>query len=424
MAAVCVAAASTGAAAQTQPTLKALVATHGSLAAGDVVFTNFRTPVFPPITMPVPIRAGLALGGGADVAVQALLAADGSIALTLTPIDPATGLPRPLGIDPVTGLAIKLEQFNYVEYDVIVTNPLRRLHAHNGSFGPATKVGFGGTTAFNYGYFFDASNLNQYTQASADAWINNIEIYNVGAVPLAGGDRAGARFAAYWGLLAPRGNSVDGTLDSVTMRYSLAAASPPAIPAPLAIASFFADAVYLNAPAPVGGASITLSSNDPASLVVPASVTVPQGAFYSAYRAIKQPVLNVVSVTVSGTFRTNISTAQETVWVGEAVGSAPLPLLTVALNGKGKVVSFDRSINCGTVCSTTPSAGPLNGFAEQLTATAGSGSVFTAWTGACSGTAPTCNVIVNGQVNVGATFTALAGGGGGGGGGGKAPVAP
>ena len=97
MAAVCVAAASTGAAAQTQPTLKALVATHGSLAAGDVVFTNFRTPVFPPITMPVPIRAGLALGGGADVAVQALLAADGSIALTLTPIDPVTGLPQQIG---------------------------------------------------------------------------------------------------------------------------------------------------------------------------------------------------------------------------------------------------------------------------------------------------------------------------------------
>jgi uncharacterized repeat protein (TIGR02543 family) len=92
--------------------------------------------------------------------------------------------------------------------------------------------------------------------------------------------------------------------------------------------------------------------------------------------------------------------------------------LSVTLNGKGKITSFSRNINCGTVRSTTPVAGAANGWSELLTATAGSGSTFTGWTGACSGTAPTCSVIVNGLVTAGATFTAIAGGGGGGGGGG------
>ena len=55
------------------------------------------------------------------------------------------------------------------------------------------------------------------------------------------------------------------------------------------------------------------------------------------------------------------------------------------------------------------------GWTEVLTATAGTGSVFGGWTGACSGTALTCSVIVNGLVDVGATFTALPSGGGGGG---------
>jgi endoglucanase len=149
-------------------------------------------------------------------------------------------------------------------------------------------------------------------------------------------------------------------------------------------------------------------------LTVPASVTVPAGSFYAAYPARKQPVLNWTQVVVDGTFNNTVSQAVESVYVGQAVGSAPLPTLTVALTGKGKVVSAQRTINCGTVCSTTPALGL--GWTEVLTATAGTGSVFSGWTGACSGTALTCSVIVNGLVDVGATFTALPGGGGGGGG--------
>ena len=418
LAALCLGAASLGAAAQTSQVLKTLVASHGSLAAGDVVFTNFRLPLIP---------ANLVILGdtfvkprdGADVTVQASVAADGRINLVLTPINPATGLPAPYRVDAKTGAALPTDIINYLEFDVVVTHPQRRLHGFDRAFGPGVKAVMG-STAFNWVSFFDATNANQFSAVANDQVVNGVDYFNTGPVTLTGGDRAGARFAAHWGLNSSDWGGVrigNASLDSVTLRFSLANAVAPAVPVALGLSSFFADAVYLSTPAPAGGATIALSSSDTSALTVPASVTVPAGAFYSAYRAQKQPVLNATIATVSGMFNANTSTATEWVFIGEAVGAAPLPTLSVTLDGKGKVVSASRTINCGIVCSTTPIAGPLNGWSETLTASAGSGSVFSGWTGACAGTAPTCHVIVNGGVGVGATFTALAPGGGGGGGG-------
>ena len=87
--------------------------------------------------------------------------------------------------------------------------------------------------------------------------------------------------------------------------------------------------------------------------------------------------------------------------------------VTVTRTGNGTVESADKAIACGNKCV----APYIAGTAVTLTARAGSGSVFSRWSGACSGTASTCTVIANGHVDVGATFSLVPSGGGGGGGG-------
>jgi glucose/arabinose dehydrogenase len=76
-------------------------------------------------------------------------------------------------------------------------------------------------------------------------------------------------------------------------------------------------------------------------------------------------------------------------------------LLTVARTGAGTgtVVSAPAGIDCGSVCSRTFGAGAV----VTLTATPAAGSVFTGWSGACSGTGP-CTVTIAGATTVGAAF--------------------
>jgi hypothetical protein len=72
----------------------------------------------------------------------------------------------------------------------------------------------------------------------------------------------------------------------------------------------------------------------------------------------------------------------------------------VTKTGSGSVSGSGAKINCGSTCS----AFALSGTAVTLTASPASGNVFTGWTGACSGTQATCNITVNGPVEVGAGF--------------------
>ncbi len=62
--------------------------------------------------------------------------------------------------------------------------------------------------------------------------------------------------------------------------------------------------------------------------------------------------------------------------------------VTVAKVGNGTVVSSPGGIGCGGVCAYLFSAGTT----VTLTATAGSGSTFVGWQGACSGTSTTCTL--------------------------------
>jgi hypothetical protein len=69
-------------------------------------------------------------------------------------------------------------------------------------------------------------------------------------------------------------------------------------------------------------------------------------------------------------------------------------------SGSGPVTSSPAGITCGSSCSADFSAGSN----VTLTATANSGSVFAGWSGACTGTSPTCVVGMNDAKNVTATY--------------------
>jgi uncharacterized repeat protein (TIGR02543 family) len=77
--------------------------------------------------------------------------------------------------------------------------------------------------------------------------------------------------------------------------------------------------------------------------------------------------------------------------------------LTVSRLGTrgGRIASAPPGIDCGVVCSAG-FAGPTN---VTLTATPDGSSTFAGWSGACSGTAATCTVNVQGSLAVTATFT-------------------
>ena len=71
-------------------------------------------------------------------------------------------------------------------------------------------------------------------------------------------------------------------------------------------------------------------------------------------------------------------------------------------SGSGTVTSSPGGIDCGSTCSHAYDAGT----AVALTATPAAGSVFSGWSGACSGTAE-CNLTMDKAKAVAATFTAV-----------------
>jgi YVTN family beta-propeller protein len=76
--------------------------------------------------------------------------------------------------------------------------------------------------------------------------------------------------------------------------------------------------------------------------------------------------------------------------------------LSVTEAGSGHVTSNPAGIDCGSSCS----AEFISGTPVSLTASPSSGSTFTGWSGACSGTS-NCTVSMNANESVTANFTAL-----------------
>ncbi len=69
-------------------------------------------------------------------------------------------------------------------------------------------------------------------------------------------------------------------------------------------------------------------------------------------------------------------------------------------SGAGSVTSVPAGINCGATCAAYFAIGST----VTLTATAASGSVYTGWSGGCTGTSSTCVVTLNAATSVTATF--------------------
>jgi uncharacterized repeat protein (TIGR02543 family) len=158
-------------------------------------------------------------------------------------------------------------------------------------------------------------------------------------------------------------------------------------------------------------APISLSGIDAA-----ANISVSGGEYSingGVYTATAGTVSNTASVTVRHTSSANYVTNTDTILTIGGVAdkftstTLPAPIVTHTLNvtktgtGSGTVTSTPAGISCGTDCTETY---PTSGKIIKLTAVVGTNSLFTGWSGACSGTSTTCNVTVTNLQNVTANF--------------------
>jgi glucuronoarabinoxylan endo-1,4-beta-xylanase len=108
----------------------------------------------------------------------------------------------------------------------------------------------------------------------------------------------------------------------------------------------------------------------------------------------------------SGSFSYSLSGQSVTTFVagasGGGGGGGSAYSLTVNKAGTGTGTVTGTSIDCGSTCS----ASYTSATSVTLTATPASGSTFTGWSGACSGTSTTCTVAVSAAQTVTATFAA------------------
>jgi hypothetical protein len=108
------------------------------------------------------------------------------------------------------------------------------------------------------------------------------------------------------------------------------------------------------------------------------------------------------SVAVSATFTLNPATGGGgggTAGGGGGTGASTFTL-SIGRSNPGTVTSDLTGINCGSACSAKFAAGSV----VTLTATPPAGKTFANWSGACSGTVPTCSVAVTKDTSVQAVF--------------------
>jgi uncharacterized repeat protein (TIGR02543 family) len=81
------------------------------------------------------------------------------------------------------------------------------------------------------------------------------------------------------------------------------------------------------------------------------------------------------------------------------------PILTVTVTGGGSVTDDTGRISCPPTCQAEYPP-PVGGFATaHLTAHGTTDAIFTGWGGDCTGTNPSCDVLMNADKSVSATFT-------------------
>ena len=109
------------------------------------------------------------------------------------------------------------------------------------------------------------------------------------------------------------------------------------------------------------------------------------------------PILNNSAQTGTSTFTVTISNPS----AGGAITTASVTVTIEALITR-QVTTTTTGTGSGTISPSSPTA--TNGSVVTLTATPASGSVFAGWSGGCTGTSTTCQLTVNANVTVTATF--------------------
>ena len=155
----------------------------------------------------------------------------------------------------------------------------------------------------------------------------------------------------------------------------------------------------LTSAAPAGGASVTLSSNNPSAATVPASVSVAAGATSATFAITTRTVTTSTAVTISGAYSGVTRTASVTVNPASTGGTAAL---TVTASGRGgeRITSSPAGIN--VTVGSSGSASFNTGSSITLSVSNGRDAI---WSGACSSggnKARTCTFTLNGAASVSA----------------------
>jgi len=163
-----------------------------------------------------------------------------------------------------------------------------------------------------------------------------------------------------------------------------------------------------------GTGSVIISGGGAQSVTCSSSCTQPMAPDLSAF---------LTAVDASGTYFASwggdcsgtlnvcdlLMTGSKTV----SVNFAPKLHVTVAVTGTGQgvIASSDGLLNCPPACVDSVAGGAL----LTLNANSSTGSTFSGWSGACSGSQPSCTLTVTASTSVGASFAALPDSGNGGG---------
>ena len=114
-------------------------------------------------------------------------------------------------------------------------------------------------------------------------------------------------------------------------------------------------------------------------------------------------VINTATATVGGG-ASDPDTSNNTAVDTDSIGVLRTLSLTKVNGNGGSIISVPASISCGTSC-TSSSGAFVDGTAVVLTASPVSGASFTGWSGACTGSSPTCSLTITADTSVTATFT-------------------
>ena len=208
-------------------------------------------------------------------------------------------------------------------------------------------------------------------------------------------------------VAAPTTVTISGAYGGVT-KSAMFTIIPPSLSSlsldatSVSVGSTSAGGVGLNGKAPEGGATVILSSSNPAAAAVPSSVTVPAGAWSASFTVLTNAVTTATTVTISGAYGGVMRSAMLTVTPPPAVLSS---------------VSFDPDSvtggNGATKTITLSAAAPAGGAIVMLSssnlavATVPASVIVAAGASSANFTISTSSVTVSTAVTISATLDGI-----------------